>query len=160
MKHYTPEKAIKVFWSKVAITADIDRCWLWLASTDGRGYGKKYWHGKNDKAHRVSWMISVGEIPNGLWVLHKCDNRLCVNPKHLFLGTNQDNVTDRENKNRGNQPKGEKVGLAKLNANQVREIRKRYAEGGILYRELAAEYGVNECNIGHIITRWTWKHVK
>ena len=79
------------FWSKVNKTGD---CWLWTGVRVGIGYGQIYLNGKKTPAHRVSWLLHHGIIPNGLLVLHKCDNPPCVNPNHLFTGTNSDNMKD------------------------------------------------------------------
>ena len=88
------------FWSKVDIQGE-DACWLWQASKGAHGYGQYRYQGTIDKAHRVAWMISTGEtVPEGRWVLHSCDNRLCVNPRHLRLGTADDNVSESVNKER------------------------------------------------------------
>jgi len=75
-------------------------CWLWLGSTNAKGYAHLKYNNRQQRANRFSWTAYNGEIPPGLHVLHRCDNRLCVNPDHLFLGTNQDNVDDRVNKGR------------------------------------------------------------
>jgi len=89
----------KRFWSKVDIRGGSE-CWLWRASESAHGYGQFRFKGTIDKAHRVAWVISNGDIPEGMWVLHRCDNRLCVNPKHLRLGDAQDNVSEEANKER------------------------------------------------------------
>lgn len=75
-------------------------CWLWDRALKGCGYGHKMYQGKLQGAHRISWQIHRGPIPDGLWVLHKCDVMRCVNPDHLFLGTHQDNVDDKHRKGR------------------------------------------------------------
>jgi hypothetical protein len=75
-------------------------CWLWERAVKGEGYGHKWYDGKLQSAHRISWQIHRGPIPDGLWVLHRCDVMLCVNPDHLFLGTHQDNVDDKHRKGR------------------------------------------------------------
>ena len=99
----TPEVEQR-FWDKVKKT---DSCWIWKASYRGNGYGGFRWNGKMVSASRASWIIKNGEIPrgegyHGLCVLHRCDNRRCVRPDHLFLGTNKDNVLDCWRKGRSN----------------------------------------------------------
>jgi hypothetical protein len=89
------------FWNKVNKTK---KCWEWLATKNNKGYGRIQVNGKSRLAHRISYGLKNGEIPRGLEVLHKCDNPLCVNPKHLFLGTHKDNLQDMAKKGRwGNQ---------------------------------------------------------
>jgi len=91
------------FWSKVEKSDEIDACWNWTASTFDGGYGQFRVGGRAGKnliATRWLWVSMFGPIPNGLWVLHKCDNPRCCNPKHLFLGTHLDNIRDRDAKGR------------------------------------------------------------
>lgn len=91
---------MKRFWEKVDKRTE-DECWEWKGSVNhSTGYGAFGFNSKNTGAHRVSWIIANGEIPNGMCVMHKCDNRICVNPKHLSLGTQDDNAKDRNLKNR------------------------------------------------------------
>lgn len=158
----TYEEKVSSFWSNVAITADDDKCWLWTANRIPNGYGQKRWNNKNDYAHRVSWMITNGEIPQGLEILHSCDVRNCVNPKHLSVGTRLDNVRDMINKNRQapilpNQRAGENNGNHKLTLTQVREMRSIFAMGGITKKELSVRYGVSDSLISTIINFKTWK---
>lgn len=112
-----------------------------------------------EKAHRVSWMLANGPIPAGMVVCHRCDNPPCVNPDHLFLGTQIDNMRDRSKKGRGNHRKGSRHGRAKLTEQDVRVIRSRYATGDWKQSDLAAEYGVSQPLIGHIVRRVTWRHI-
>ncbi len=101
-------------------------CWLWTACINKHGYGNIGLGRKVDgweSAHRVSWRLHRGDIPIGMWVLHTCDVRSCVNPDHLFLGTVLDNNRDCLNKNRRNTPKGESHCQARLTLSQVQEIR-------------------------------------
>jgi hypothetical protein len=99
-----PTPIDKRFWQYVNKTGD---CWLWIGAKKATGYGYTSLSGKGVRAHRASWEIHRGPIPDGLCVLHKCDNPPCVNPDHLFLGTQQDNMTDKYNKGRQNIPSGQ-----------------------------------------------------
>jgi hypothetical protein len=114
------------------------------------------------QAHRVSYQIHVGPIPEGLRVCHRCDHPLCVNPAHLFLGTPLDNSRDMvaKGRHRAVPSLGEKHGLAKLNAQQVRDIRVRYQPGQIRMIDLAREYGVNPSTVRNVINRVTWAHIE
>lgn len=147
------------FWTKVQKTAG---CWLWLGHFDKNGYGQLALPGRRGgtlQAHRFSWQLHNGPIPDGKCVLHKCDNPSCVNPKHLFLGTNYDNWHDMENKGRwkpGGCPQGEKHPLAKLSDEQVKAIRLCSLSGP----ELARRYGVRPQTIYAVRNRETWKHIK
>lgn len=149
------------FWSKVE-RAGPEKCWLWKGSRLKAGYGQIGSGGKYGRpflAHRVSWEIHFGPIPEGLCVLHHCDNPPCVNPYHLFLGTHADNAHDREIKGRGNCAFGESAGAAKLTANEVIQIRETYAKGDILKKDLAKQYPVCAGQIGNIIRGKKWKHL-
>jgi ribosome-binding protein aMBF1 (putative translation factor) len=148
------------FWAKVDKT---DGCWEWTGCV-GDGYGQIGLNGKIIRTHRLSYIIHHPLTINLLehreiCVCHKCDNRKCVNPAHLFLGSKGDNNKDRETKGRGNQQKGEKHGRSKLTETDVREIRTRYANGGISQQQLALEYGVSQKLINLIIHRENWKHI-
>lgn len=103
-------------------------------------------------AHRVAWVLENGPILNGLYVLHRCDNQECVNPKHLFLGTHKDNMADREAKRRA--ARGEAAGKASFTAAQVRAIRQDPRE----YQLIARDYGVSPSSIGDIVNGRSWAH--
>lgn len=135
------------------------RCWLWSAAKNSCGYGNIVIRRKSKVAHRVCWNLEFGTIPSGLMVLHRCDDRACVRPSHLFLGTNQDNMDDMHRKGRGNRSKGERHLSAKLIKSSVVEIRHKYATGGYTLTELGIAYGVCFATIHAIVKRKTWKHV-
>lgn len=140
--------------------AKLDGCWEWKAFKSPYGYGKIWIAGRPQLAHRVAYQLYVGEIPEGLCVCHSCDNRKCVNPSHLFLGTNADNVRDREKKSRGVMPmrSGEKNSQAKLSEEQIVEIRTMRSEG-IRGIDLAKEFGVTQATISSIVHRRNWAKV-
>lgn len=95
----TFQDVINRFWSKVK-KGNLDECWERSGSDNGNGYNQLKIKGVPILSHRFSWIIHKGQIPNGLKILHKCDNRRCVNPNHLFLGTQLDNIRDMINKGR------------------------------------------------------------
>ena len=151
------------FWSKVCKTNDDAGCWEWTASKTRLGYGQFKVGGRKGKmlkAHRVSYDLYRGEIGD-LCVLHRCDNRACVRPDHLFLGTQLDNMSDREAKGRGGQKlrRGEGNGRAKLTCEQVLAIRNRHAVGDVSMTRMADEFGVSKTHISHILHRKTWIHL-
>lgn len=132
-------------------------CWLWDRARMPYGYGLVGVGGRMKLAHRISYGLRVGEIPKGLCVLHHCDTPPCVNPDHLFLGTNQDNSDDMVSKGRAHSPchQGESHPGAKLTESDVLQIRSSSATG----RELAGKYGVSYTTIWDIKHRRSWSHV-
>lgn len=129
-------------------------CWLWTGFTHKRGYGQfMITTDVPRRAHRVSWELFYGPIPEGLLVLHHCDTRSCVNPKHLFLGTPWDNTHDAINKKR--LAKGEQHGHAKLTEAQVIAIRHDNRPQSVI----AKEYGVIQATISPIKLYKTWRHL-
>ena len=139
-------------------------CWLWDGAWRSDGYGASTSPGfKGTKqAHIVSWLLFRGPIPNGLFVLHRCDIRPCVNPAHLFLGTAKDNHDDCKNKDRDVPPplkRGESHGSAKLTECLVRHLRDERA-AGVAFRELARRHGLDRRTITQAINRETWAHVE
>lgn len=136
-----------------------DDCWPWVASTDMCGYGKFRILNRMVGAHRVSYEIYCGEIPEGLHVLHKCDNRRCVNPSHFSLGTHKENMKDRDAKGRNNVPFGSKSGKAKLNETDVLEIRNAIDYRGVCV-DLSRKFNVTSVLISQIRRGKGWSHVK
>ncbi|MBU4154394.1 MAG: HNH endonuclease [Proteobacteria bacterium] len=130
-------------------------CWNWTKQLVD-GYGAIQINCKAYKAHRVVYELTYDLIPDGMHVLHSCDNRKCCNPKHLFLGTNKDNVNDKVKKDR--QAKGED-NHSKLTEEQVLEIRRLYSLGNYSQKKLAKMFGVGHTIIGNIILRKKWKHI-
>ncbi len=147
-------RTIKRFMSKVTPTPS---CWLWDATIMNTGYGQIYYKRKLQLAHRVSYMLFVGTIPKGLWVLHNCDNRRCVNPNHLYVGTRQDNMDDMINRNHSQ--KGERHYGNKVSESDVIVIRDMTDKKLMSTRKLAKKFGVSQGAICHIIHRRTWTHV-
>lgn len=172
------------FWQSVDQSGD---CWLWTAGVDKDGYGRIRVNGAQQRTHQVSYVLHYGPIPDGMWVLHRCDNPRCVRPDHLFLGTSQDNVADRTTKGRSatgdrnasrlypdRRPRGarhhwrtkpetrmhgERNGRAKLTADDVRQIRVLWATGQHTKVALAAQFGVTDVLIGKIVNRQVWQNL-
>lgn len=144
------------FWAKVA-TGEPAACWEWHA-TRRNGYGRIKVDGKLKSAHRIAYQLYHGDIPPGMKVCHRCDNPSCVNPAHLFLGKQKDNVQDMIEKGRYHPVCGEKQGNAKLTAAQVRRIRAQHSAGSS-YTQLGAMYKIHRSTIGRVVTRKTWKHI-
>ena len=143
------------FWSYVVKG---DGCWEWTGTLSSNGYGKSWFSGRLVRAHRVSWALVNGPVPAGMCVCHHCDNRVCVRPDHLFIGTYRDNVLDKEHKGRGNHPRGSSAGRALVTEVDVVEIR-RLAEGGMCYHDIGPSYGLSKQAVGSIVRRQSWRHV-
>lgn len=132
-------------------------CWVWIGASEQSGYGRLWLDKKVSKAHRLSWVIHRGPIPKGLLVCHHCDNRPCVNPSHLFLGTYKDNMEDAAKKSRMNPQLGEQHHAAKLTNQTVRMIRKTYKRG--LGAEIARRLGVDPSLVRMVAKRQIWTHI-
>lgn len=157
------------FWSKVALTCNPNKCWNWIAGKEKDGYGRLNirvnpieQQGRRQLkviASRLSYFINFGIDPVGFAVLHKCDNPSCVNPNHLFLGTNKDNTSDMIEKGRSHDRKGSKNGMNKLNDDQIKNILKEYSTGQFTQKEIGKKYGVVQQTIERIVNKKLWKHL-
>lgn len=144
------------FWSRVAKG---DGCWEWTGAVKSNGYGHLGIKYQTFLAHRVAWTLAYGPIPDSLVVCHKCDNRLCCRPDHLFLGTIADNQHDMFSKGRGRIGigPGELNEQAKLTASEVQTIRAMHAAGTHTQSALAAMFGVGRTTITMIVNRKNWR---
>lgn len=173
-----------VFWHKTKKSGD---CLLWTGAVGKSGYGAVGYQYKNWSAHRLAWFFINGEIPNGLIVCHKCDNKLCVNPDHLWLGTHQDNSHDMVRKGRSAKgkrsparlypeslkrgddhwsrqkpklvTKGSRHHKAKITESTVKSIRERVSNGENI-KLISEEFDMHLSSIYLMVNRKTWKHVK
>lgn len=143
------------FWERVSVQTE--GCWEWLGSIWGQGYGSICEHGIQKYAHRFMWELFYGPILPGQNVLHHCDNRRCVRPDHLFLGSIADNNADKEMKGRGNHAVGRRNRSAKLTEKDVLEIREK--RGIVTGQELARQKGVSGATISSIQRRQLWKYL-
>lgn len=184
------EKNKRNFWRKVDKEGPIHRwdfrkgrCWNWIGSKCSDGYGNFAIQKIIFGAHRVSRVLHFGEIPDGLHVLHDCDNPACVNPAHIFVGTHQNNIQDMWDKGRGpstfkcppekkargknhgskTKPqcvaRGENCGTSILKEYQVLEIRKAFSELGMSKRKLAQMFGISRTTIKRVVERKGWRHL-
>ena len=171
MKIFDLDRLKQRFFAKTKL-ADAPRpgmetpCLEWQGALDHHGYGRLSSRsgraGNPESAHRVAWEMAHGPIPDGMNVLHRCDNPPCVNVEHLFLGTMKDNTRDMMAKGRQSAPPhlcGERHGGSRLNKNAVMAILCLRAQGWKL-KLLASEFDVSLGHVGSIVTRKTWKHVQ
>lgn len=146
------------FWSKVDRSGPND-CWEWTASLNTSGYGQfGTQKGPSDRAHRYSYELENGAIPNGLCVLHRCDNRKCVNPAHLFIGTRQDNNADKIKKGR-QRATGPRPGNAWNSHLTERDVELILLDRRP-HEKIAVEYGVDRTTVGHIKRGVNWRYVR
>jgi hypothetical protein len=138
------------FWEKVKLSG-LDDCWMWQATKDGNGYGMMKTNGRHERAHRVSHTLLKGTIPNGLFVCHTCDTPGCVNPAHLFLGTNDDNMKDMVAKGRSDKERRYCI-LSRDQAKAVYDV--RYS---VSATALAKEYNVSVPTVYAIWCQRNWK---
>ena len=164
------------FWSRVEMGAvpahvpGLGPCWVWTGGRS-KGYGYAYFRGRDTTAHRASWFLHAGVDAGHLLVCHRCDNRLCVRPSHLFLGTHADNMADMVAKSRAASgdrngththphriARGERSGLAKLSGPEVLEIRSRCASGEAR-SAVARSLGISKSLVDRIVNRRVWRHL-
>jgi HNH endonuclease len=136
------------FWKSADLTGE---CWLWTKCCAPNGYGQVWYEGKNDRAHRIAWILTYGPIPKGLFICHTCDVRHCINPEHLFLGTQSDNMIDAVTKGRA----------ARYNKPHVQvdpaEVKRRYANGERQHT-IAHDLGICQATVSLIVNdkrHWT-----
>lgn len=135
-----------------------EKCWAWSGAVNSNGYGRFSMNNKFVLAHRVSYELFIGCIPDGKNVCHSCDNRLCVNPHHFWLGSQSENLKDAVSKGRMFRPNttGENNGNRKLSADDVEKIRSMH-DGGQKKYQIAELFGVSPSTIGDVISRKTWR---
>lgn len=150
------EGIINRFWDKVALTEDYNLCWIWQAGCSERGYGRYHIIDRDFAAHRIAYVLHYKKDPLEFGVLHSCDNPRCVNPKHLFLGTNNDNVQDKVKKGRQARPTNKWKGKErpeikkwnnpqnKLSESQWYEVKNIYEKGKLSYQKIADIYGISK----------------
>jgi len=155
-KIWTNKRSQALFWSRVEKT---DGCWIWTGSRHRQGYGLLTLGQRPAKAHRISYFLANGYIDLSEKVLHKCDNPPCVNPAHLWLGTQADNVADMVAKGRNGFVRlgGEKNPMARLDWEKVRAIRSEYATGAINQAALADKYHMSKMAINRVVNGGSWR---
>jgi hypothetical protein len=150
---YSQAQQVAAFWSKVKI-GEPDECWPWKGRKR-KSYGYIRWEGRQTGAHRVALFLSGTYLPEGMNVLHACDNPPCCNPKHLFVGNQKQNVADRVAKMRS--AKGEQL-CSKLKETDVLDLRAD-RKAGATYKELASRYGIHWQTAYKIVAGTKWKHL-
>ncbi len=161
------EKRVARFWARVNKSGPVPEhmphlgaCWLWTHTIATNGYGRIFWGKSLRTTHRLSWELTRGAIPLGGVICHRCDVKHCVNPSHMFVGTQADNLRDMREKGRGVVPKmvGANHANSKLTEADVVEIRRRRAQGETLM-SIGAAFGVRFTTIEKVVNRKAWLHV-
>lgn len=142
-----------------------ETCWEWKGAKFDMGYGMfTAWRGRGGRrtfaAHRIAWMMNSGlDIPHGKWICHSCDNRICVNPSHLYLGTPRENNLDTIRRGRANRTMGSDCAWAKITESQVMEIlTSTYGKGA--NSAFAKKFGISQSQVSHIRSGKRWSHMK
>ncbi len=161
VRAYTDEEFLELFNQSYTI---IQRsystpCWEWKFYRVQNGYGQVRFRGKDLGAHKLSWILNRGEIPEGMKVCHHCDNPPCCNPEHLFLGTNKDNSDDAKKKGRLAQLKGSLNGWALMTEEKVTSMRQEWIPYKVSARKLAEKYGLSQTQTERILRNEAWQHV-
>ena len=133
-----------------------DECWNWIGMVDGCGYGMMKIKQRGYRTHRIAYELTYGDIPEGLCILHSCDNPACCNPKHLRIGTHKDNMKDMLDKGRRFKTEKENNPNHKLIQCQVDEIRILYSLGNTSYKKLGKKFHVTDVQIGNIVRKDMW----
>jgi len=142
---------IQRFFDNIKFPSDLSSCWIWIGCNNGNGYGRLIIDNKKVFAHRFSYELFIKPIPKKMFICHHCDNPQCVNPDHLFIGTQKDNMQDMIKKNR--------CTYSKVTIKEVLEIRKLYVLKDIAYKQLAKKYSVTEQTIKDIVNKKTWQQI-
>lgn len=130
-------------------------CWEWKGAKSVKGYGRITFENATWAVHRLMAHMQIGDVKKDTVVCHRCDNPSCVNPEHLFIGTQKENVADRDSKGRRNQAYGERQGSAKLTAAQVTAIRLDMRK----HSEIAKTYGITRAHVGNLKANRAWRHI-
>lgn len=158
MQKVTDPFVLARFFREVQFPVDKDGCWEWVGIENSNGYGRFSYKDSHRLAHRFSYLVFFGEVPSGMMVCHECDNRKCVNPSHLWLGTQSENLKDAASKGRMFRPdtRGEKNGNRKLDWRKVKTIRGMYSQG-LRKSQIAQLFRVSPSTVGNIINQEIWK---
>ena len=158
---WEPKADDKSSFLSFVIKSEDTGCWIWTGGTNPAGYGRFTLKGHIEHAHRAAYILFVGPIPDGKLICHKCDNPSCVNPDHLFSGSQRENILDAVSKGRHKTVfvRGAKHPGAKLDEAKASEIKRLYVAGGTTYRELAQQFGVSAAAIQAIVIGRNWGHV-
>ena len=158
LKGHHPQISIEERFWKYVTPGPFNECWVWQGPTHDNGYGRLNAENRRTLAHRYSYEIHNGPIPEGMLVCHHCDNPACCNPYHFFLGTINDNNQDMIAKGRQRPRIGNLNGNAKLSVEHVQEIRKSVSEG-VPQNLIAKQFAMSKATINRIVKRKLWRHV-